>query len=78
MEVYMEKIKNWLKNKWFRRVSVVILGTLLGFAYYYFIGCTGGTCPITSNPYISTGYGSLLGLVLASGVSGGKQTGNAG
>ena len=74
----MEELKKWLKNKWFRRVSLVIIGALLGFAYYYFIGCAHGTCPITSNPYVSTGYGSLLGLALASGISGGKQTRDAG
>ena len=38
-------------------------GALLGFAYYFFIGCRSGTCAITSNPYISTAYGALIGLV---------------
>jgi hypothetical protein len=27
----------------------IALGALGGFAYYTFIGCTSGTCPITSN-----------------------------
>lgn len=41
-------------------------GALLGYAYYYFIGCNaGGSCPITSNPYISTLYGAFMGLILA-------------
>ena len=77
----MEKLKTWFGNRWFRRAAFVILGALLGFAYYYFIGCASGTCPITSNPYISTGYGSLLGLALSSGTGGtasGKQTRDAG
>ena len=39
----------------------IILGAAGGYAYYYFIGCSTGTCPITSNPIISTGYGALLG-----------------
>ncbi len=42
-----------------------LLGAALGYAYYYFIGCYSGTCPITSNPYISTGYGFMLGVILA-------------
>lgn len=42
-------------------------GALLGFAYYYFIGCSSGTCPIQSNPYVSTAYGSAMGLILALG-----------
>jgi hypothetical protein len=68
------EIKNWIKdrfkNKWFRRTVFVFLGALGGFAYYYFIGCATNTCPITSNPYISVGYGSLIGLTLSIG---GKQ-----
>jgi hypothetical protein len=41
------------------------LGAVAGFAYYYFIGCNSGTCPITSNPWISTVYGSVVGGVAA-------------
>lgn len=43
----------------------IIAGAAVGYAYYYFIGCNSGTCPITSSPYISTGYGAVLGLVIA-------------
>jgi len=39
------------------------MGSLLGFGYYYFIGCASGTCAITSNPFISTAYGAMMGLV---------------
>lgn len=42
----------------------IVLGGLGGFAYYYFVGCATGTCPIQSNPFLMTGYGVLLGLVL--------------
>lgn len=66
----MELIKKMFKNKWFRRVGFVLIGAILGFAYYYFIGCASGTCPLTSNPYTSTGYGSLIGLVLSIGGKG--------
>ncbi len=41
----------------------VILGGAGGYLYYYFIGCTSGTCPITGNPYISTAYGGLIGAL---------------
>ncbi|NJK95602.1 MAG: hypothetical protein HC905_12475 [Bacteroidales bacterium] len=41
-------------------------GALAGFLYYYYIGCTSGTCPITSNPYISTFWGALLGFFIVS------------
>ncbi len=49
---------------WLKLAVFVALGALGGFAYYAFIGCTSGTCPITSNPFISTGYGALIGAVL--------------
>ncbi len=44
-----------------------VLGAAAGFAYYRFVGCSSGACPITSNPWISTGYGALIGGLLASG-----------
>ncbi|TNE73063.1 hypothetical protein EP331_05480 [bacterium] len=39
----------------------VVLGAIAGFFYWQQIGCISGTCPITSNPYNSTIYGSLMG-----------------
>ena len=52
-----------MKKKIFRIVIFMTVGSLLGIAYYYFIGCRSGTCPLNSNPYISSIYGSLLGLL---------------
>ena len=46
----------------------VLGGGALGYAYYRFIGCASGTCPITSNPYISTIYGAVMGYLLSGGV----------
>jgi len=43
----------------------VLMGGGLGFAYYRFIGCASGTCPLTSNPYISTMYGAVIGILIA-------------
>ena len=53
------------KLKRLRKWLVVAAGGLLGFAYYYFIGCVSGTCPIQSNPIMSTAYGSLVGLAVS-------------
>ena len=48
-----------------------IIGALIGgivgyFVFYKLIGCSNGTCPITANPYLSTAYGVVLGILLAS------------
>lgn len=53
-----------MKKDWIKRISFVLIGLTGGYSYYYFIGCYSGTCPITSNPYISTLYGGLIGLIL--------------
>jgi len=45
----------------------VLLGAAAGYAYYKLVGCASGACPITSNPWVSTGYGALLGLLVTAG-----------
>lgn len=37
----------------------VIVGAVLGYTYYYFVGCSSGTCSITSKPLNSTLYGAI-------------------
>ena len=39
---------------------------MAGLAYYYFIGCATGSCPITSNPVSSMVYMGLIGWLLSS------------
>ena len=64
-----EKIKKWLKP-----VLFTAGGALVGLAYYYFVGCPTGACPLTSNPFITMAYmgfiGWLLSGVLGKGCSG--------
>lgn len=46
-----------------------LLGAGVGFTYYAFVGCSSGTCPITSSPVYSSLYGALIGVVAAWGNS---------
>lgn len=43
----------------------ILLGAAGGYAYYRFIGCKSGACPITANPWISTLYGAVVGGLLS-------------
>lgn len=43
----------------------VVIGGGLGFASYKFVGCSTGACPLTSNPWVSSIYGAILGLMVA-------------
>jgi hypothetical protein len=45
----------------------LVVGALGGYLYYHFIGCTSGSCPITSQPLNSTLYGALMGGLAFSG-----------
>ncbi len=58
MEKILAKVKKIIT---LRLIIGLAIGGLLGFAYYYFVGCNGGTCPITSNPYKSTLWGMIIG-----------------
>ncbi|MFH1025028.1 MAG: DUF6132 family protein [Planctomycetota bacterium] len=39
----------------------IAIGGALGYAYYRLVGCSSGTCPITSSPWMSMFYGALAG-----------------
>jgi hypothetical protein len=42
----------------------VLMGSVAGWLYWYYVGCTSGTCVITSSPVNSSLYGALLGALL--------------
>ncbi|MBP6610058.1 MAG: hypothetical protein KA206_03115 [Paludibacter sp.] len=56
-------IKNFILKHLLKIVGIVV-GMLGGFLYYFYIGCSSGACPITSNPYISVVYGGLMGYLI--------------
>lgn len=51
-----------IKYKW--HFIAIITGMSFGYLYYYFIGCSSGSCPITSNPVNSMLYGGFMGALL--------------
>ena len=58
-------MKNFLKKN-ILTILGVLLGALSGFLYWKFIGCSTGSCAITSNPTNSTLYGAAMGGLLLS------------
>jgi len=40
------------------------VGAGLGLGYWFFIGCSSGSCAITSNPIFSSLYGAIIGWFL--------------
>lgn len=48
-----------------KKILIVLLGAVGGFAYYYFVGCYNGRCLIQSNPYLSILYGAAIGWAAA-------------
>ena len=56
-------MKKWfVNNKLY--VLGAIVGTIGGYLYWGLVGCSSGTCPITSKTLNSTIYGALLGALL--------------
>ncbi|MCF8301821.1 MAG: hypothetical protein K9I94_00995 [Bacteroidales bacterium] len=54
-------------------ITAIIAGAIGGYIYYLEVGCVSGTCAITSNPYLSTFWGGLLGWVLGDTILGKKK-----
>lgn len=51
----------------------VILGAMSGYLYWKFVGCSSGTCTITSRPLNSTLYGAVMGGLLLNNIKSNKK-----
>ena len=51
-------------KKYQRTILGILVGAIIGYLYYYYVGCASGTCNITSKPLNSTLYGAVLGGLL--------------
>jgi len=54
-----------LFHKYKQELIGITLGAIAGFLYWKFVGCSSGTCMITSRPINSTLYGALMGFLVA-------------
>lgn len=52
-------------QKYKRDLIGITIGAVAGFLYWKFVGCSSGTCMITSKPINSSLYGSVMGVLLA-------------
>lgn len=52
--------KTFIRRYWPTLVGI-ILGALGGYLYWRFVGCTTGSCPITSSPVNSGLWGAVMG-----------------
>jgi len=58
------RMPKWVAFFWRPKVRIVLsilIGAGLGFLYWYKIGCATGGCPITSDPWLTTVFGALMG-----------------
>jgi hypothetical protein len=53
--------------RFFKPFLGTVLGAAGGFLLYYFVGCSSGSCALTSNPYLSIIWGGVLGYFLFNG-----------
>ena len=58
-------IKKVFTQHWLTLLGVVI-GALGGYLYWLYIGCSSGSCPITSSPFLSSMWGAIMGGLLFS------------
>ena len=45
-------------------IALPLVGCAGGWLYYRYVGCTTGTCAVTSSLWLSTGFGYILGSLL--------------
>ena len=55
-----------LSRKYLFTIVGVIIGAIAGYLYWKFVGCSSGSCAITSKPLNSTLYGAVMGGLLLS------------
>ena len=73
--IYLFNMKSLIK-KYRIMILGVVVGIIGGYLYWYFIGCSSGTCPLTSSPIKSTFFGAVMGGLMFSPNKNKKQKEN--
>jgi small basic protein len=62
-----KKSESNIFKKYFRLINIIglVIGIILGYIYYIKVGCNSGSCPITSNPWMSMIWGGILGYLVS-------------
>ena len=47
-----------------RMIIGALVGAVLGFLQYTYIGCSSGLCPLSTHPWGSTIFGALIGFMV--------------
>jgi hypothetical protein len=56
-------MRNKIKNNYLTIIGLGV-GVIGGFLYWKFVGCSSGTCPLTSSWKIMLVYGGIMGSLL--------------
>ena len=61
-ETFLKKVLN---NLTYRIIFGAVIGAFVGWLYWEFIGCNGGSCPLTNNLYKTITLFTLVGGFIA-------------
>lgn len=65
LRINIVNMKTLMTKYWLILIGI-ILGALVGFLYWKFVGCNSGNCPITASPLNSSIWGAVMGGLLLS------------
>lgn len=69
-------MKKWLQTNKLYFIGA-FAGAVGGFLYWKYVGCSTGTCAITSNPFRSTVYFAVFGALIIGSFKKEKKYGNS-
>ena len=56
--------RRYLKFLTLKSIIGMLIGVIGGYIYYIEVGCKSGSCPITSNPWMTMLWGLLMGYLV--------------